>query len=1064
MATEKINEIFDIQAIQKQIDTVELGIKKLIPLMEQLAKKSMEASKQIEAAGNMKEMSAAIEKVNKVQEEHSKIKTELNKLESQEVQLKEKLGEAYLRQYEKIERVRQQVAEETKVIRENIKAEREAASTNKYTAESIDELIQKYNKQAKSKASLTKANKEFRKIASNLDIDKERDLIEKLNQAIDVNTNLIKDNSDSLSQQKMNVGNYQESVEKALQSQLPFIDTLKKIPTGAGAAANALKGAATAVKGFAKELLVLLANPIVLTISAITAAIVALRAASKEMNDTIKQSEELTAKYNKASAAEMAFDDEKKRQKEELAESYIKVKNAIMEAGVSFIDFIRGNKEFSKSVEEHKKVIADRQKLLEREREINEKNAEQESKIATLRAQAAEKNKYTDSQRLEFLQEAKDLELAIFKDRKEIAEEDLRLLEIEGSWSKNTKEFNDQLSQARIRLTSAETEYSRARLRINAQITSAENEISEEQKANTQARIQTINLETQSRIEANQRIISDTKKTYKERFEAQKEFEQLSIKSLERQRNSELANQKLTEDQRTYIIKKYEKEIGDLKKQVAKERLDLENEQKNALIDVENARLKISIDANKKIYGDQQKSLEERLEAQDKFENETIKIIINEGKKAVIGLDSTSEEFKKINLEVQNNITATNAQGVKDREQIMKSEVDKRTKGLETIASSMELSMLKEQQDLAKLYEKGLISREDYERRSLEITRKYENNVLEIQRSNIEQMLNSLNLPEEVKKGLLKDLENINKKIAQSSIQASEDVVTNWEDGLSRISDRFAAFGDVANQISGTLSSFFQNRIDEIEIEIEKIDEEKEAQLAALDEMTLSEEEREKRKEVIEKRAEKQKEQLEKKKKKEQRKQAIIERTNNLIQAAVNTSLAVINALQTKPTPLGIALASIVGTMGTIQTAFIASQPIPQYAKGTQNHPGGPAIVGDAGKKELVITPKKEYFVTPAKPTLLDIPAHSIVLPDFSEITTSLVTAPYLESNTINSEFYNYSRLENKIEELGDRLERSLEKNRPNLNISLDKNGLWKSYDEHKGNTTYINERLNLRR
>lgn len=36
------------------------------------------------------------------------------------------------------------------------------------------------------------------------------------------------------------------------------------------------------------------------------------------------------------------------------------------------------------------------------------------------------------------------------------------------------------------------------------------------------------------------------------------------------------------------------------------------------------------------------------------------------------------------------------------------------------------------------------------------------------------------------------------------------------------------------------------------------------------------------------------------------------------------------------------------------QLATIVAQPIPKYAKGTDNHPGGLAVVGDGGKHEAV--------------------------------------------------------------------------------------------------------------
>ena len=60
----------------------------------------------------------------------------------------------------------------------------------------------------------------------------------------------------------------------------------------------------------------------------------------------------------------------------------------------------------------------------------------------------------------------------------------------------------------------------------------------------------------------------------------------------------------------------------------------------------------------------------------------------------------------------------------------------------------------------------------------------------------------------------------------------------------------------------------------------------------------------------------------------------------------------------------------------------MVAQPIPKYREGTKDHQGGRAIVGDGGKEEIVITPDGKVMKTPAKSTLVDLPKHSIVLPD----------------------------------------------------------------------------------
>lgn len=69
---------------------------------------------------------------------------------------------------------------------------------------------------------------------------------------------------------------------------------------------------------------------------------------------------------------------------------------------------------------------------------------------------------------------------------------------------------------------------------------------------------------------------------------------------------------------------------------------------------------------------------------------------------------------------------------------------------------------------------------------------------------------------------------------------------------------------------------------------------------------------------------------------------------------------------------------------------------VPQYAKGTDGHPGGLAVVGD-GKganagSELIQTPDGKQYLSPAKPTLVDLPKGTHVLPAY--LTKQLTDVP----------------------------------------------------------------------
>jgi hypothetical protein len=65
--------------------------------------------------------------------------------------------------------------------------------------------------------------------------------------------------------------------------------------------------------------------------------------------------------------------------------------------------------------------------------------------------------------------------------------------------------------------------------------------------------------------------------------------------------------------------------------------------------------------------------------------------------------------------------------------------------------------------------------------------------------------------------------------------------------------------------------------------------------------------------------------------------------------------------------------------LGAASIAAILSKPIPQYAVGTDNHPGGLAIVGEQGAEIAQIGGKS--FLTPSTATVLDLPSGTKVIP-----------------------------------------------------------------------------------
>lgn len=124
-------------------------------------------------------------------------------------------------------------------------------------------------------------------------------------------------------------------------------------------------------------------------------------------------------------------------------------------------------------------------------------------------------------------------------------------------------------------------------------------------------------------------------------------------------------------------------------------------------------------------------------------------------------------------------------------------------------------------------------------------------------------------------------------------------------------------------------------------------------------------------------------------------------------------------------------LAAIVGAMGAVQVATIAATPIPSYAEGTKDgyHPGGKALVGDAGKREVVMF-NGLAWITPDTPMLVDLPRGAKVFPDvddtsFPEWSAQVFGMPFAERGFISMHqdaakttvINDFSALERKMDE-----------------------------------------------
>lgn len=254
-----------------------------------------------------------------------------------------------------------------------------------------------------------------------------------------------------------------------------------------------------------------------------------------------------------------------------------------------------------------------------------------------------------------------------------------------------------------------------------------------------------------------------------------------------------------------------------------------------------------------------------------------------------------------------------------------------------------------------------------------------------------------------------------------------------WEDldPTERASVILQAYAELFNGITSMVTSAFDARIEQIEEEQEKNEEAGEEEIERIENLVesgvITKEEGEAKKRAAEQATADKNKELEKQKAELEQRQAKWQKANSIVQTTIATSLAIMQAFAQAGPIAGPILAAVIAAMGAAQIAIIASQPIPKYAKGTKDHPGGLAIVGDGGRQEVIETDNGAY-ITPSVPTLVDIPKRARVIPNLVDYrkmslhSDALMLDKQRRSNDGDPVIVNvnndYTRLERKFDDL----------------------------------------------
>ena len=300
------------------------------------------------------------------------------------------------------------------------------------------------------------------------------------------------------------------------------------------------------------------------------------------------------------------------------------------------------------------------------------------------------------------------------------------------------------------------------------------------------------------------------------------------------------------------------------------------------------------------------------------------------------------------------------------------------------------MAMNEQLRQLSEAYAQGKISKEEYEAENYRIQQEYAEKSLRLAITTIKSILSLSDLSdddriryEEQLAQAQMDLDNMvtDNKIENDKrqVESEKEKRQKQMELMQQVSSLLSTFGEFGDQL-------FQNKINQLDEENEANQEAYDKEIENIEKLeesgAISTEEAEARKRAAEDKTKAKEEEIAKKKAELQRKQAIYDKAMSIAQVGISTALGIMSTIGQLGLPAAAPFVALVSAMGAVQLATILATPIPKYKEGTDYHKGGLAIVGDGGVPETVLTPDGKLYLTPACPTLTELPIGTKVFPE----------------------------------------------------------------------------------
>lgn len=403
----------------------------------------------------------------------------------------------------------------------------------------------------------------------------------------------------------------------------------------------------------------------------------------------------------------------------------------------------------------------------------------------------------------------------------------------------------------------------------------------------------------------------------------------------------------------------------------------------------ENA-LKRSADKAKEIASDEKNGYEDRLfnlqsylktsedllsKSQEKQKKENNKLLIEAEAFEKEGKLKEAEALRELillkNKEIDQAVNEQRAEMIKSGNDILASIYAKDTENrINQVYSSLETQAQERMNQLAKAYASGEINEREYaeerEKISNQLAKELIQSEINVTQSAIElAKMRGLNVSDQ------------EKKLAELKMRLSKETSDQQISDLEKVAEREKQLNelkkDLAQELSdmtfALLNASIERDLQRLDTDLENINKKSEEEKKAIEQSTLSEEEKNAKLFALEQKKQIQTEQIEAKKAQLKLRQAKLDRAQNILSIIGNTAAGIMKAFADLGPIAGIPFAAIIGAMGAAQLISVVSQPLPQYYKGTESSKEGFAHVGERGS-ELMIEPNGNMLLTPDKDTV----------------------------------------------------------------------------------------------